>query len=222
MDIRQGARAGMLALAVCVLAACGGGGGGDEGGAAAPPAGGGGTPTTPEPPAPYPDIPATDVDAARFLTQATFGPTATEIARVRQIGYKRWIDEQIAATPTLVLPHMQQLVTNGVVTPTPQHRRNYWLWQAATANDQLRMRMALRAERDLRGVRPRGRRSNATVSRIADYQDTLSRGAFGNYRQLLEDVTLHPAMGYYLSHVGNQQGRPAPQHHAPTRTTRAR
>lgn len=208
MDIRQGARAGMLALAVCVLAACGGGGGGDEGGAAAPPAGGGGTPTTPEPPAPYPDIPATDVDAARFLTQATFGPTATEIARVRQIGYKRWIDEQIAATPTLVLPHMQQLVTNGVVTPTPQHRRNYWLWQAATANDQLRMRMAF-ALSEIFVVSDRETAdSNATVNRIADYQDTLSRGAFGSYRALLEKVSVHPAMGYFLSHVGNRKADP--------------
>jgi uncharacterized protein (DUF1800 family) len=207
MDIRQGARAGMLALAVCVLAACGGGGGGDEGGAAAPPAGGG-TPTTPEPPAPYPDIPATDVDAARFLTQATFGPTATEIARVRQIGYKRWIDEQIAATPTLVLPHMQQLVTNGVVTPTPQHRRNYWLWQAATANDQLRMRMAF-ALSEIFVVSDREvADSNATVNRIADYQDTLSRGAFGSYRALLEKVSVHPAMGYFLSHVGNRKADP--------------
>jgi len=206
MNIRQGARAATLALALCVLAACGGGGGDDEG---APPAnGGGGTPTTPEPPSPYPDIPATDADAARFLTQATFGPTASEIARVRQIGYKRWIDDQFAQTPTLMLPHLQQLVTNGVATPTPQNRRNYWLWQAANAPDQLRMRMAF-ALSEIFVVSDREvADGNATVFRIADYQDTLARGAFGSYRGLLERVSVHPAMGYFLSHVGNRKADP--------------
>lgn len=212
MDIRQGARAGMLALALCTLAACGGGGGGDDGGGTyVPPAsggGGGGTPSTPEPPAPYPDLPATDADAARFLTQATFGPTATEIARVRQIGYKRWIDDQLAQTPTLILPHLQQLVTNGVATPTPQNRRNYWLWQTANAPDQLRMRMAF-ALSEIMVVSDREvADGNATVFRIADYQDTLARGAFGSYRTLLEKVSVHPAMGYFLSHVGNRKADP--------------
>ncbi|BDU15515.1 DUF1800 domain-containing protein [Lysobacter auxotrophicus] len=211
MNIRQGARAGMLALALCVLAACGGGGGGGDEGGTPPPAsggGGGGTPTAPKPPAPYPDIPATNADAARFLTQATFGPTATEIARLKQIGYKRWIDEQLAQTPTLMLPHLQQLVANGVTTPTPQHRRNYWLWQAANAPDQLRMRMAF-ALSEIMVVSDREvADGNATVFRIADYQDTLARGAFGSYRALLEKVSVHPAMGYFLSHVGNRKADP--------------
>lgn len=211
MDIRQGARAGMLAFAICVLAACGGGGGGDGGGTYVPPSGGtggGGTPSTPEPPAPYPDIPATDADAARFLTQATFGPTATEIARVRQIGYKRWIDDQLAQAPTQILPHLQQLVTNGVAAPTPQNRRNYWLWQAANGKDQLRMRMAF-ALSEIMVVSDREvADGNATVFRIADYQDTLARGAFGSYRALLEKVSVHPAMGYFLSHVGNRKADP--------------
>ncbi len=209
MDIRQGVRAGGLALVLCVLTACGGGGGDSDGGTWGGDGGGsgGGTPSAPAP-APYPDVPATDADAARFLTQASFGPTATEIARVRQIGYKRWIDEQIAETPTLVLPHMQQLVVNGVAAPTPQHRRNYWLWQAASGRDQLRMRMAF-ALSEIFVVSDREvADSNATVNRIADYQDTLARGAFGSYRALLEKVTVHPAMGYFLSHVGNRKADP--------------
>jgi len=211
MDIRQGARAGMLALGLCMLAACGGGGGDGGGDTFSPPAsggGGGGTPTAPEPPAPYPDIPATDGDAARFLTQATFGPTASEIARVRQIGYKRWIDDQLTKAPTQILPHLQQLVTNGVAAPTPQNRRNYWLWQAASGEDQLRMRMAF-ALSEIMVVSDREvADGNATVFRIADYQDTLARGAFGSYRALLEKVSVHPAMGYFLSHVGNRKADP--------------
>lgn len=209
MDTRQGLRAGVLALALCTLAACGGGGGGDDGGPEL--GGGGGTPSTPEPPSPYPDIPTSDAEAARFLTQATFGPTPAEITRLRQIGYRRWLDEQLdpSRTPaTLVLPHLQQLVANGVAAPTPQNRRNYWLWQTAAARDQLRMRMSF-ALSEIMVVSDREvADSNATVNRIADYQDTLARGAFGSYRTLLEQVSLHPAMGYFLSHVGNRKADP--------------
>ncbi|GAA5070815.1 DUF1800 domain-containing protein [Lysobacter panacisoli] len=207
MDFGRMLRAGGLALGLCVLAACGGGGGGDDGDGDPST----GTPSAPGTPSPYPDIPQSDADAARFLTQATFGPTTAEIARLRQIGYRRWLDEQMDATrtpATLVLPHMQQLVTNGVATPTPAHRRNYWLWQAANGRDQLRLRMAF-ALSEIFVVSDREvADSNATVNRIADYQDTLARGAFGSYRTLLEQVSLHPAMGYFLSHVGNRKADP--------------
>ena len=36
----------------------------------------------------------------------------------------------------------------------------------------------------------------------------LARNAFGNYRDLIEDVTLHPAMGVYLSMLGNENPDP--------------
>lgn len=213
MNIRQGLRAAVLALALCALAACGGGGGDDDGGGTGDggTAGGGSPATPPSTPSPYPDIPGTDAEAARFLTQATFGPTTAEIARLRQIGYRRWLDEQIdpaSTPPTLVLPHLQQLVANGVTTPVPQHRRNYWLWQAATGRDQLRMRMAFALSEILVVSDREVADGNATVNRIADYQDTLARGAFGSYRELLEAVALHPAMGYFLSHVGNRKADP--------------
>lgn len=198
-------RVGALALLLGLLAACGGGGGSDGGGATAPNAG---------PAAPYPDIPQSDADAARFLTQATFGPTTEEIARLRRIGYRRWLDEQLSESttpPTLVLPHLQQLVAGGVLPEDlrPQHRRNYWLWQAATARDQLRMRMGF-ALSEIFVVSDREVADPVrTLNRIADYQDTLARGAFGSYRTLLERVSLHPAMGYYLSHVGNRKADPS-------------
>ena len=40
----------------------------------------------------------------------------------------------------------------------------------------------------------------------ADFYSRLEQQAFGNFRNLLEEVTLHPAMGMYLSHLGNQKG----------------
>lgn len=213
------ARVAMLA-SVLALAACGGGGGSSGSSADAGDAGdsgtGGGTnppPVIQPPPTPeaYPDIPATDADAARFLTQATFGPTDAEIANLRKIGYRAWLDEQLSETtapPTLMLPHLQQLVANGVLAEDlrTQNVRNYWLWQAATAHDQLRMRMGFAlseifvvSDLDL----PESNGFSAT--RIADYQDVLAQDAFGTYRTVLEDVTLHPAMGYFLTYVGNQK-----------------
>lgn len=206
MEIRQALRRGLLVAVLCALAACGGGGGKSSSGGGTPPT----TPTAP----PYPDIPVNDADAARFLSQASFGPTTAEIARVRQIGYTKWLDEQLdAATtpPTLVLPYLQQIVANGLPEADlrPQHRRNYWLWKAATGNDQLRMRTAFALSEVFVVSDREVADSNATIPRIADYQDTLARGAFGSYRDLLEKVSLHPAMGYFLSHVGNRKADPA-------------
>ncbi|MEO5628154.1 MAG: DUF1800 domain-containing protein, partial [Thermomonas sp.] len=203
-------RPALVACILCGLAACGGGGGsaGSSRGPIAP------IPASPPPVAAYPDIPASDADAARFLAQATFGPTTAEIARVRQIGYRSWLDEQLDAArtpPTLVLPHLQQLVANGVPRDDlrQQHRRNAWLWQASSSPDQLRMRMAFAlSEIFVVSDREVANPTN-TLYRIADYQDTLSRGAFGRYRDLLEQVTLHPAMGYFLSHAGNSKADPA-------------
>jgi uncharacterized protein (DUF1800 family) len=44
---------------------------------------------------------------------------------------------------------------------------------------------------------------------LADYYDVLTRHAFGNYRDLIGEVTLHPAMGVYLSMLGNEKPNPA-------------
>ncbi len=213
MKSRHGLRTCALVFVVGLMAACGGGGGsagtGTTQSPTAPP-----PPQPPPPPPPVPNIPRTDAEASRFLTQATFGPTTAEIARLRQIGYSRWLDEQLSATtnpPTLMLPHLQALVTNGILREnlSPQHRRNYWLWKSATASDQLRMRMSFAlsqifvvSDRDVPNA-------NQTLYRISDYQDTLSRGAFGSYRDLLDNVSRHPAMGYYLSHVNNRKADPA-------------
>ena len=181
------------------LAACGGGGGGKPPGSTPTP-----TPSTP-PPAP---VSISEAEAARFLTQASFGPTRADIARVREIGYARWLDEQMdpaSAPVTLLLPHLQQILANGLSENDlgQAHRRNAWLWFAANNRDQLRMRMAFAlSEIFVVSDHESGR---AQIPRVADYQDTLARGAFGSYRSLLKAVTLHPAMGAYLSHAGNRK-----------------
>ena len=200
---RSRLRVFILSLTLCLVASCGGGGGGSSSGTTGSGTGGGGT-TPPPTPAPFNDIPQTDAEAARFLTQATFGPTRSEIARLRQIGYTRWLDEQMdaARTPaTLLLPHIHQMTVND--TLDYRERRNYWLWKTVSASDQLRMRMGF-ALSQIFVVSDFGY-SIKNFERITHYQDTLSQGAFGSYRVLLEQVSLHPAMGTYLSHLGNQK-----------------
>lgn len=150
-------------------------------------------------------------DAARFLAQATFGPKLEEIDRVRQIGYSGWVDEQFAQ------PASSQLTFLKAAGPDTQRdwRLDAWFVNALGGqdpydaglvhNDQLRQRVAFAlseifvvsdATSDKLGNAPHG---------MTHYYDTLARDAFGNYRQLLEDVTLHPIMGIYLSMLGNQK-----------------
>ncbi len=189
----------LLAFVAVLLSACGGGGGDD---AASTPNPAPGTPA-PAPTPAYPAIPASDAEAARFLVQATFGPTRADIDRLRQIGYSDWIDEQLdpARNPvTLVAPHILSI---PVAQLNYAERRNYWLWQATTRSDQLRMRTAFALSQIL--VVSDLDYNTANFGRISDYQDMLARGAFGSYRQLLEQVTLHPAMGLYLSHMSNRK-----------------
>ena len=92
METMRWVRGTLLASAIGLLMACGGGGGSSPGGGSTTPPT---TPTTPPPP-PYAPVPASDADAARFLAQATFGPTTADITRLRQIGYSQWLDEQLA------------------------------------------------------------------------------------------------------------------------------
>ncbi|MFT3755845.1 MAG: DUF1800 domain-containing protein [Pseudoxanthomonas sp.] len=191
---RSAGLAGATLLALC-LAACGGGGG-DSSSSTQPG-------TSPSAPTPASDKPATDAEAARFLTQATFGPTKAEIARLRQIGYGAWIDEQLdpARTPaTLIEPHILSI---PVASLNYAERRNYWLWQAASAKDQLRLRMGF-ALSEIFVVSDRDY-NTANFGRISNYQDMLDTSAFDTYRTVIEKVSLHPAMGLYLSHLANRK-----------------
>ena len=83
------------------------------------------------------------------------------------------------------------------------------IWnQLMTAPDQLRKRVAL-ALSEICVVSLTGLDFSWLSHAMAHYWDQLVANAFGNYRQVLEDVTLNPAMGYYLNTRGNQKENPA-------------
>jgi hypothetical protein len=85
--------------------------------------------------------PYSTADAARFLTQSTFGPTLAEITRVNSIGYNAWFAEQLVAAPSLHRPYLQAQATAGIDV-YQNSRQEAWWQHALRGNDQLRQRVA--------------------------------------------------------------------------------
>lgn len=155
-------------------------------------------------------------DAGRFLTQATFGVTDADISSVQAIGYGNWIVQQQAIAPTglhqaYVDARLLQLqaATPGATLSPNQFYETFWA-QAATGQDQLRQRVkfALSEIFVISMVDP-----NVDVRGAASYYDMLGANAFGNYRNLLQAVTLHPMMGNYLTSIENQKEDPTTGRH---------
>ncbi len=82
-------------------------------------------------------------------------------------------------------------------------RQEIWFRNSITGPDQLRQRVAF-ALSEIMVVSQQSTLQNMPYA-LADYYDLLARGAFGDFRKLMEDVTLHPAMGVYLNMLGNQK-----------------
>jgi uncharacterized protein (DUF1800 family) len=153
--------------------------------------------------------PSSDKHAARFLTQATFGPNSNDIASVRTLGYPAWIETQMALPATLQRPTIEAQIAAQVLTDprNAQFYRGYrlerWFNSAFYAPDQLRQRVAFALSQIL-VLSEVGALDNNPIG-VAEYNDILLRGAFGNYRDLLRDVTLSPMMGVFLTHLRNQK-----------------
>jgi len=196
------ATAGAAALA---LTACGGGAGTPSTGSGS----GGGT-TTPPAVVPPTTPKATAAQSSRLLAQAQFAATDTEIAAVQAQGFSGWLDAQFA------LPASQTgwdwLMANGyndvsfISSTLPM---DYMIWkQLMGTSDQLRKRVAL-ALSEIMVASINGVAVNWRSFALAAYWDTLVANAFGNYRTLLEAITLNPGMGYYLNTLGNQKATTA-------------
>lgn len=166
-----------------------------------------GSQTFTPPPAPpaWSDDSANPDEAVRFLTQATFGVNSNDIAALQAVGYAGWITNQFAIPPTYALTNV---LAHPYSDPTDLYQSPDWFntwWQnSITAPDQLRQRVAF-ALSEIFVVSENGVLENHADA-LSAYYDTLVNDAFGNYRKLLEDVTLEPAMGLYLGMQGNNAG----------------
>jgi len=154
-----------------------------------------------------PDLPESEAEAVRFLTQATFGPDDAAIARLLQLGYSTWLREQMQLPASLHRPELEARAAGGEAIDQI-HRQEMWWRRAVTADDQLRQRMAF-ALSQVFVVSDRAAALASDAIGMAEYYDLLLRGAFGSYRELLEQVTLSPQMGNYLSMLRNRKPDPA-------------
>jgi uncharacterized protein (DUF1800 family) len=167
---------------------------------------GAGGDSTPPSTGPAPE-PTSQVQASRFLAQASMGANMSSVDDVGANGFARWMDSQFAMSAGS--PHTNYLVSVTASLPagqTPQdsHVMNTFWRQAATAPDQLRQRVAFALSQIF--VVSLTNDAVAEYKRgVASYLDMLGQQAFGNYRDLLEAVTLHPMMGLFLSHLRNQK-----------------
>jgi uncharacterized protein (DUF1800 family) len=200
------ARSGLAALALCasvLLGACGGGGSGADGSANE------GNSGTGESGLQAVEKPATREQAARFLTQATFGPTDADIDRLMAVGYGPWIDEQLAK-PAQSHRANVEAAEAAIKAANPTGRayqaevlQSFWK-QALTGEDQLRQRMAYALSQIFVISMQHGSLADNPRA-MGAWLDMLGDKGLGSYRELLEAVSLNPMMGLYLSHMRNQK-----------------
>ncbi len=173
---------------------------------------------------------ALDRDIVRFLTQASFGPTPALITdlqtRVANAGgdqiaaYSAWIDEQFTVpSPSLLAyttaANQQEILSRAALPitdvnysaaydPNSNNRRRGWWLHSLHAPDHLRQRVAFA----LSEIFVISEIDSLIMDRsygAANYYDMLRTNASGSYRDLLEGVSTHPMMGYYLSHLRNSK-----------------
>lgn len=188
------------ALAASALLAACGGGGSDGGGA---PDGGSGV-------NPELNNPASNEDAARFLLQAQFAASDADITAVRSKGYASWLNAQFDAPAEVTGFSWLDSRGYGAVSSVTRYYDSsypgdYMIWnQLMTSGDAVRKRLAL-ALSEYFVVSLNGLDVSWRSHVLAAWWDLLAANAFGNFRKLLEDVTLNAAMGLYLNTKGNMK-----------------
>ena len=162
--------------------------------------------------------------AARFLTQATMGANYPMITQVASQGEETWLEDQFNQPVGLTRPYadflanrLEQIFNEGgdeavdaafEELGVPESYFGYvWWTQGITSTDPVRQRVATALSEIFvigRTVEEIGENPVA----LSTYYDVLLNNAFGNFRDLLLDVTMNPSMGLYLSHFENAKADP--------------
>ncbi|HMS38728.1 MAG TPA: DUF1800 family protein, partial [Pyrinomonadaceae bacterium] len=154
-------------------------------------------------------------DRVRFMQQATFGINSALEFRIRRVGYSTWLTEQMDETAFLnfTYPEFPLRPTNPIPTcdgdtqptdvPITCFRDNYtmyplqnWFFKETLYNEEQQLRR--RVSWSLHQIFVVSGRTLRQPSQMLPYIQILDKNAFGNYRTLLEEMTLSPAMGAYL------------------------
>lgn len=162
--------------------------------------------STPPPPPPPPAAvvikPTSDAEAVRFLTRSQFSASSADMARLKDVGYLSWLNSEIATGvgETAVAAYQRlggEDFANDDYFGTTFHTQVMWQ-QFLDSNDQLRKRVAF-ALSEFFVISANGVDAVWHGLGLCNYWDILNKHAFGNFRDLLEEVTLNPIMGQFLS-----------------------
>jgi len=142
--------------------------------------------------------------AARFLDQATWGPTPASIAELQRMGTSEWLSAQFALN-TSNIPDQPILDSNGKPNRNIHPVQAAFFQNTVTGRDQLRQRVAFALSQiwvvSYTGV--------PVAYAFPPYWRIFRDHAFGNYRDLIRDMTINPAMGRYLNMANNNKANPA-------------
>ena len=149
-----------------------------------------------------------EAEAARFILKSSLSVSDAEISSIRSMGYEPWLNAQIDAPISQTGAAWLSSQGYDQITKSlfdKDYPADYMIWsQLLRGTDSVRKRVALALSEffvvSTIGVFPKWRGQS-----MAFYWDQLNSNAFGNYRKLLEDMTLNPAMGVYLSTRGNRK-----------------
>jgi uncharacterized protein (DUF1800 family) len=157
-------------------------------------------------------------DAVRLAKQASFGPTVPLVDSIRQADVDRWLDQQFSLRTStysdlaaLAVPRNYCSAKTGTeltvcnrdyLSSTPVAMRFYA--NAVTGQDQLRQRVAFA----LSQIVVASAVPIPTTAGTATFQQIFLDNAFGNYRDILYQVTLNPFMGEYLTMVDSNRTAP--------------
>ena len=154
------------------------------------------------------------MDAARFLAQAGFGGDMEDVDAILSVGFETWLDNQVALPASDYLSELEDIWTiifdahidfgipeDDIFGPYHPHFSYTWFEHLMTEEDQFRQKVSyvlsqifvVSINSDLRDW----------GYALASYYDIFQTHGLGNYKDLLTEVSLHPAMGYYLSHFEN-------------------
>lgn len=158
--------------------------------------------------------------SSRFLGQATLGANYETIVATAEKGELKWLEEQFAIQPAFTLEDYvkdltrwaaDSVLTNGGDVTRIEPQLRYWhfgWWKyVMSTQDLLRSRVAL-ALSEIFVISELPQLDDVPLA-LANYYDMLMKNSFGNFRDLLQDVTFHPAMGVYLTHMNNPKSDPA-------------
>lgn len=165
--------------------------------------------------------------ASSFLSRSTFGATMQDIENlVNQGDYEQWIETQFTKEASYHLQwaktYAKGIDTVGDIKDNPEDwennsdglaflQRDAWWDIVVNGNDQLRQRVAF-ALSEIMVISKFGSLINYPDARMS-YYDVLVKNAFSNFETLLQEITYHPAMGKYLSYLGNAKANPTTGSH---------